>query len=314
MQYTGAKPEKVDQYSTAFLDMQYTTGGGGGYANCEWACTRALFTNDWNSLTYACLTDPLWIRRRVFRKVCFTHKLLRIYSYIYECFMNEAQWSEHCFSELQRVVTLLTNFKAIKSILSIGVILRYWYWFYFSSKRSRATASPNIWSRYRFITDSLYTPNTEPFTHLCLFLSLTVHICLCVPDCKRLIVLCSLDLVCFFCQAGMRSAAPGFPTRLMITATYLLLCPRGSGPTLVRIVWIRVEISSASRSRLNKGSSTVSIQLLNRLSRCSRSTYAHVHPQLKSSRFPRVFLCGWERMTPSPREAGRGRTALRSAI
>ncbi len=35
-------------------------------------------------------TKLLWIRRRVFGKVCFTHKLLRIYSYIYASFTNEA--------------------------------------------------------------------------------------------------------------------------------------------------------------------------------------------------------------------------------
>lgn len=57
----------------------------------------------------------------------------------------------------------------------------------------------------------------------------------------------------------MRNAAPGLLTRLMITATCLLLCQWGSGPTLVRIAWIRVEISSASLSRLNKVSSKVRI-------------------------------------------------------
>lgn len=148
-------------------------------------------------------------------------------------------------------------------------------------------------------------------SHICVCFSV-LRYCLCVSDC--LCLSSWIDFVRFFCQAGMRSAAPGLPTRLMITATCLLLCPRESGSTLARIAWIRVEISSASLSRLNKVSSMVSIQLLNRFLRCSRSTYAHVDPQLESSRFLRVFLCGWERMTPSPREAGHGRTALHSAI
>ncbi len=37
------------------------------------------------------------IRRRVFEKVCFTCKLLRMYSYIYTTFMNEAK----CMNPIQ---------------------------------------------------------------------------------------------------------------------------------------------------------------------------------------------------------------------
>ncbi len=53
MQYTGAKLEKVNQnipLSSWTLHLRSCSH------NCEWACTSAPFTNDWNSLTYTCLT------------------------------------------------------------------------------------------------------------------------------------------------------------------------------------------------------------------------------------------------------------------
>lgn len=69
------------------------------YGNWEWACTRVPFTTDWNSLTHTHIslshltfTKFLWIRRRVFGKFSLRANHSDIYSYIYECFMNET----HC--------------------------------------------------------------------------------------------------------------------------------------------------------------------------------------------------------------------------
>lgn len=70
---------------------------GWDYATCEWACTCALFINDWNSLTYTHLTIKCEVyevfvnQRRVFRKVRFMCSLLQMYSYLC-CFMNETRY------------------------------------------------------------------------------------------------------------------------------------------------------------------------------------------------------------------------------
>ncbi len=98
MQYAGAKLENVDQNIPlrSWTRNLRSCSHRRDYANCEWACTSALFTNDWNSLTYTCLTiksdayEAFVNPEESFREGLFTRKLLGIYSYIYECFMNEA--------------------------------------------------------------------------------------------------------------------------------------------------------------------------------------------------------------------------------
>ncbi len=95
MQYTGAKPEKVDQ----------------NIPLCSWtrnlrSCNseavimlivneraHAIFTNDSNSFTFIKLDfyEAFVNQEESFREGPFTLKLLRMYSYIYECFMIEAQ-------------------------------------------------------------------------------------------------------------------------------------------------------------------------------------------------------------------------------
>lgn len=100
--------------------------------------------------------------------------------------------------------------------------------------------------------------------------------------------------LCCFCQAGMRSAAPGSPTRSMITVTCLRLCPWESGLTPVQIVWIRVEIWSASPSRLNRASSKVSFEhrhasyIWSFWMDFSRSFYAHFWHSLISAQIQTV--------------------------
>ncbi len=74
------------------------TGHRGDYANCEWACTSALFTNDWNVLTYACFTiksdvyEAFVNQEESFREGPFYAQITRNLLLFYKCFMNEA----HC--------------------------------------------------------------------------------------------------------------------------------------------------------------------------------------------------------------------------
>lgn len=112
---------------------------------------------------------------------------------------------------------------------------------------------------FYLMTKMLFGSTLEKCFHACFqfyfrYISVSSHLTVSVKLFRSWICY----FICCLCQAGMRSAAPGSLTRLMITATCSLLCPWESGLMLAQTVWIRVEIWSASLSRLNRASSKVS--------------------------------------------------------